>query len=678
MNRAYSILDIKSMDEDERVIEGVASTPSPDRMGDIVEPMGARFSLPMPLLWQHRHDQPVGHVEFAEPGPEGIPFRARVARIEEPGELKSLCDKAWQSVKAQLVRAVSIGFSSIEHAYMKDGGIHFIEYDWLELSLVTIPANAEATIQTVRSIDAELRAASGREQPDHHRPVPAAHARTAPGASGLPVVKLSNREEARSMATKTVAEQIAAFEATRQAKAARMEEIMTAAADAGETLDAEQTEEYDGLEAEVKATDAHLRRLRALEQTKAAQARPVTPASGAQDGGQQRSVTPIVRSSEPQLAPGIEFARLARVKALAKLDGESPRVVARQLYGENSRVFGLLSKAAVAAGTTSNPTWAGALVGDETSIFADFVEYLRPQTILGRFGANGIPALRQVPFRTALIGQTSGGAGYWVGEGKPKPLTKFDFTRTTLDPLKVANIAVVTEETLRDSSPSAEMIVRDQLAAALRERMDIDFIDPDKAVASGVSPASITNGVTPIPSSGNDADAIREDIRAIFAAFIEANNAPTTGVWVMPATTALALSLMVNPLGQPEFPGITMMGGTLSGLPVIVSEYVPRTVSSPADPSDGAIVALVNASDIYLADEGGIMVDMSREASLQMDDAPTTQDATTGAGTSLVSLWQTNAVGFRAERTINWARRRSSAVAMLSQVTWGNQLGAAA
>ena len=39
-----------------------------------------------------------------------------------------------------------------------------------------------------------------------------------------------------------------------------------------------------------------------------------------------------------------------------------------------------------------------------------------------------------------------GGAGYWVGEGKAKPLTKFDFTRTTLTPLKVANIAVLTKE----------------------------------------------------------------------------------------------------------------------------------------------------------------------------------------------------------------------------------------
>jgi hypothetical protein len=120
---------------------------------------------------------------------------------------------------------------------------------------------------------------------------------------------------------------------------------------------------------------------------------------------------------------------------------------------------------------------------------------------------------------------------------------------------------------------------------------------------------------------------------------------------------------MLNPLGQPEFPGIGMNGGVLFGLPVIVSEYVTTD-------SDGAIVALVNASDIYLADDGDVNVDMSTEASLQMDNAPS-HNSTTPTAAQLVSLWQTNSVGFRAERTVNWARRRASAVAYLTGVNWG-------
>ncbi|MCT5858573.1 phage major capsid protein, partial [Pseudomonas aeruginosa] len=79
-------------------------------------------------------------------------------------------------------------------------------------------------------------------------------------------------------------------------------------------------------------------------------------------------------------------------------------------------------------------------------------------------------------------------------------------------PLKAATIAVATMEVIRHSSPTADGIIRDQLAAALRQRLDIDFIDPDKAAVAGVSPASILNGVVGIASSGTDADAVRADL----------------------------------------------------------------------------------------------------------------------------------------------------------------------
>ncbi len=430
------------------------------------------------------------------------------------------------------------------------------------------------------------------------------------------------------------AEQIAAFEQKRAALVAANEEIMEKAAADGSTLDTEQQEAFDGNQADIKAIDAHLTRLRDMEKAASATAKPV---EGQNEKQGTTSRVPAQVKTTPKLDPGIAVARIARVKAIAAVKGMTQKEAAASLYGEDSATFGFFTKAAVAPALTSTPGWAGNLVGEETSVFADFVEYLRPQTILGRFGQNGIPGLRTVGFRVPLIGQTSGGAGYWVGEGQAKPLTAFDFSRTTLEPLKVANIAVASKEVLEYSSPSADSIIRDSLVAALRERLDIDFIDPTKAAVSGVSPASITNGVPPVASSGSDADAVRTDVRAAFAGFIAANNAPTSGVWIMSAMTALSLSLMQNPLGQPEFPGIGMAGGTFFGLPVIVSEHV------------GDYVVLVNASDIYIGDEGGFTVDFSREASVQMDSAP---DNPTTNTTVLVSLWQRNLVGFLAEREI--------------------------
>lgn len=463
---------------------------------------------------------------------------------------------------------------------------------------------------------------------------------------------------------KKTGEQIAAFQTKRAELTEKMSEVMEKANDEGRTLTATESEEFDTMQQEVASIDKHLERLENLqsaevEKAVAVKTDEVTTTQKAVEV--RNTAAPVVKA--PKAEKGMTLVRA--VKAYGAANGNMDAAIreAARMYPNDGELAEMM-KAAVAAGTTLNNTWAKPLVPTEAGPFADFVEFLRPQTILGKFGTGSIPSLRTVPFRTRLVSQTSGGSASWVGEAKAKPVVKFDFSGTTLLPLKVANIAVATMELLRDSSPAADGIIRNSLSDAIREVLDTDFIDPAKAASANVSPASILNGVAGIPSSGNDADDIRADLRALWTPFLAANNPPTSGVYIMSSLTALALSLMVNPLGQPEFPGITINGGMLMGTPVIVSDYIPTD-------SSGSIVALVNASDIYLGDEGGIEIAMSSEASLQMDGAPTQAADGTPTATSVVSMFQTNCVAFRAERTINWAKRRASAAQYLTGVNWG-------
>lgn len=157
-NRAYSILTVKAMDDEKRIISGTATTPTPDRAGDIVEPLGVKFENPLPFLWQHNREEPIGSVTFDKPTSDGIDFTAKVAATDEPGTLKDRLDEAWQSIKLGLVRAVSIGFRPLEFNVMEGGGYRFIESEVFELSAVTIPANSEALITSVKSIDAAFLA----------------------------------------------------------------------------------------------------------------------------------------------------------------------------------------------------------------------------------------------------------------------------------------------------------------------------------------------------------------------------------------------------------------------------------------------------------------------------------------------------------------------------------------
>jgi len=198
MNRAVVALEIKALDEDARIIEGWATTPEPDRVGDIVVPTGAKFKLPLPFLLDHDHKSVVGEVNHAEVTDKGIRFRAQIAKILEPGEAKDLTDKAWQLVKSGLRRAVSIGFGPIEMEPLPRGGLKFTSWDWWELSAVGVPAQPGAKITATKSYSLKdtFVAEAADEQENHE--IPEQPKEVAATGKTLPVVKLETTARDRA------------------------------------------------------------------------------------------------------------------------------------------------------------------------------------------------------------------------------------------------------------------------------------------------------------------------------------------------------------------------------------------------------------------------------------------------------------------------------------------------
>ena len=118
---------------------------------------------------------------------------------------------------------------------------------------------------------------------------------------------------------KTIAEQIASFEAKRAASRARMDEIMAKSADEGRTLNEAETQEYDTLDAEVKTVDAHLTRLKAHEASMVERAVEIVPAKvdGPAAAAQVRAPSGII-SVKSNVEPGIKMARYAMALLRAK------------------------------------------------------------------------------------------------------------------------------------------------------------------------------------------------------------------------------------------------------------------------------------------------------------------------------------------------------------------------
>lgn len=646
MNRMYSVLTVKAVEEEQRIIRGVATTPNPDRVGDIVEPLGVQFKNPMPLLHQHDHDKPVGTVTFDKPTKNGVAFEAKLPKIEEPGPLRDRIETAWGEVKAGLVRAVSIGFRSLEHSWMDDGGIRFIATEVLELSLVSVPANADAVISTIKSIDAPLLAASGKEPRATDRPA-------RPGATGKTTKPVSLKPQ-KGTAMKTIAEQIAALEASRLAKAARMAEVMQKSIDEGRSTDQAEQEEFDTLESEIGALDGDLKRLRSLEKAQALTAKPVIASQikNSDVGTASRLGAPVViKGDKDEAFEGQNYTRMVIAKTLARIDDLSAVGVAHKRWGRSNPQLVESIKAAVAGGGTDSGEWGAELVHIDRYT-GDFIEYLYSRTVFDKL------PLREVPANVNIAGQDGAATGYWVGQSKSIPVSKADFMDVNLTPLKVAALAVVSKELLRDSSPSAEKLVRDALVNASAQRVDQTFLGT-AAASAGVSPAGILNGLTAGTSAGPDVEGVIADVKALYAGFIAANNADDLQ-FVSTQSLSKALGLMQNVMGNFAFPGLSANGGALLGDPLVAGGNV----------GVGDFI-LLKPSDIYKIGDRGVEVSLSSEAAIQMDNAPDGASDTPTANASVVSMFQTESIAIKVVRPLNFAKRRASAVAYIGNADYG-------
>jgi HK97 family phage major capsid protein/HK97 family phage prohead protease len=667
-HRAYSTLEIKSVEGEGngRTFKGIASTPSPDREGDIVEPKGAEFKLPIPLLWQHDSRQPIGWVTSATVTDKGIEISGEVADIEEEGELKTRLLTAWQSLKSGLVRGLSIGFRPVESSRIEGTySYRYTKWSWLELSAVTIPANADASITSIKAADTQALAALGHVRKGVVRLDAGPSGNPPPGDSGNKKQPASGGFfYARTKGnTVNIQEQIKRLVDLRTQKAVELSAIQEKAATEGRTKDASEREAFVSLTAEIKQIDEELDDLREIEKLNVQKAVPVAgdnPAAAAVSRGAiATGGAPAihVKTDAEEKFKGQNYTRMVIAKALARMDdfqGESPITIAERRWGKTNPTLVNIMKAAVAGGGSGAGEWGSELVQANNQYTGDFIEYLYSQTVYDKL------PLRQVPANVQIKGQDGAATGYWVGESKAIPASAADFSAVNLAPLKVGALAVVSNELLRDSSPSAEMLVRDALVQASAQRVDTTFLSAT-AASAGVSPAGILNGLTPIPSAGNDGAGLLADIKALYAPFIAAKNATGLHLVTTPSL-AKAIQLMRNALGQTEFPGITAAGGTLEGDPVVTGDNV----------GSGHFI-LLKPSDIYRIGDYGVQVSISREAMIEQDGVPTgATDTPVAASAYFTSMFQSESTAIKVVRPINFAKRRASAVAYVDDADYGS------
>jgi hypothetical protein len=236
----------------------------------------------------------------------------------------------------------------------------------------------------------------------------------------------------------------------------------------------------------------------------------------------------------------------------------------------------------------------------------------------------------------APVAGTAGTAGF-VAEGRPIPVTRFDVGVQYIGGSKISIIGVFPDSLLMATSYRAVSLLERHLGRVVVEGEDAELLSTDAAVA-GERPAGLLYGKSAV--AAGSPGSLAEDIELLFAE--TRGGAPDRPWFIVSPRGAVYLSLLRGADG-PMFPDIGVTGGTLAGVPVAISKAA------------GNKLILVDAEGIGVWD-GGMVTDMSDQALLQMNDAPSAgpQNAT--------SLFQTNATAVRLIRLVDWVAGYPDAV----------------
>jgi hypothetical protein len=393
-----------------------------------------------------------------------------------------------------------------------------------------------------------------------------------------------------------------------------------------------------------------------------------TPLTGLRNKDRDTTV-----SSTPK---GMNFVRAAIALAIAEKDQKIAQDIAAKRWGDRSVSARMLeTKADVPAGSVITGGWGSQFVSDESGskAAAEFYGEVNRRSILGR-----LPGLRMVPARTPFIRSLSTAATAWYSEGEGRGLSSVSYTRTDgLQPCTLATMIVITDELLRDSSPEAEMVIREEMIRGQAVALDDAFINPanegfidDFGVMQ--KPESITSSTTEATAGdspeGTETGTVPEQAADALEAMLDSFSGELEN------SVIIMEPKMATRICNTNRPNVGATGGMWAGIPVLTSSNVPGGVMVLVDPAGLAVCLPQQGAEIRVSTHGN--VDMVDKGSLQRsgDADPIVSGSPEiipgPVGTTTVSLFQTNAVALLAQRVANWRVVRPGSVAWVSGLSY--------
>lgn len=372
---------------------------------------------------------------------------------------------------------------------------------------------------------------------------------------------------------------------------------------------------------------------------------------------QQTNWTTKIKKEEKKVEEkqekSIRVARMIRALAAAKGDPEKAAWYAKKNF-EDEEVVKILS--------TNPGSSGGFLVPEEYS--REIIELLRPQNVVRRLGATVIPMTTGV----LNIPKITGGAiASYIGENQTIPANDMHFGQVKLQWKKLAAIVPISNDLIRYGTPEADMVVRDDLVAAVANAEERAFLYG----GSTTEPRGLNNwarfGGTVINSDYTNItyETVMSELSKAVLALKEGNARFLRPAWVMAPRTEMYLMTLTDTNGNFVFRS-EMSTGKLLGYPYAVTNNVlimsGLTPDGTTQVDDYTQVFFVDFADTIIGESMRLAIDVSTDASFQAWD---------GSQMTTINAFTNDQTLIRVIEENDFAMRHEKSVAVIDYVKWG-------
>lgn len=285
-------------------------------------------------------------------------------------------------------------------------------------------------------------------------------------------------------------------------------------------------------------------------------------------------VAPVAKVSAPAVVAAGErrYSVMNVVRAMSgiKVDIGFEREVSDELAKQRGKPaqgiivpHAALAKRDFTVSGTSSYTVATDLLAGE------FIDLLRTKSVLGAAGVRFLPGLVG---NVAIPKMSAGATGYWVSEAGDITESQPTLTQVTGSPHTCGVMTDISRRLLLQSTPAAEMLVRDEIIERIVRTIQIAVFagtgsdgQPTAITgASGINNPSVTQGTPTYAEILN------------FPGSIMADNAEADGQkWIMTAEVWAKLAATMRTATYGDIPVLDPISKTCIGFPYLVTEDVP-------------------------------------------------------------------------------------------------------